>query len=92
MVAPLPSDDMEILAHGGMAMGDDTAAAAEELLNGGAHHDDTSKVFRQNLSRNGLSAGSSAHLPRDRLLDIIRRNEFKRPTPKSWTKTGLALT
>jgi hypothetical protein len=86
ILSSLTPDALEIMAHGGVAATEDNYIAAEELLNGGEHHDDTSKVFRQNFSRSG-STGVN-HLPRDRLLEVIQNNDFKRPTPKSWSKTG----
>jgi hypothetical protein len=81
---------MEILAHGGISLDDQEQRqdmlGPEALLHGGEHHDDTSKVYRQNFVRNGSNlTGASSYLPRDRIVTMIERNGFVRPTPKSWT-------
>jgi hypothetical protein len=69
---------MEILANGGVAM-EDSQLPPDDMLHGGDHHDDTSKLYRQNFCRSGILTGTA--VPRDRLLEIIRSNDFKRPTP-----------
>jgi hypothetical protein len=79
---PLASDTMEILAHGGIAL--DNSCTPEGLLHGGEHHEDTTRSFRQNFGRNTLLASSC--LPRDKLVAMIERNGFERPTPKSWSR------
>lgn len=86
LLSPLASDAMEILAHGGVSLtdnnGNDGAGGPGELLHGGDHHDDTSKVYRQNFVRNGSFV--SSFLPRDKIVSLIERNDYARPTPKSW--------
>jgi hypothetical protein len=74
LLAPLQSDAMESLVHNGVS--------PEELLSGGEHHDDTSKQYRQNFVRNSLLLSTIA--PRDIIVSLLERNDFKRPTPKTW--------
>ena len=86
LLTPLASDSMEILAHGGVPL-DAGDVAPEQLLHGGEHHDDTSLVFRQNFARIGMTANkTSSCLPRNLIVANLKRNGFKRPTPKVWQK------
>jgi DDE superfamily endonuclease len=79
LVAPLASDAVQILGHGGVQM--ETMAGPEQLLHGGEHHDDTSRLYRQNYRR---MQGESGHLPRDKVVLLLETGGFQRPTPKPW--------
>jgi DDE superfamily endonuclease len=52
LLAPLASDALEILNHGGIAA--DGSHCPPDLLDGGNHHDDTDKIYRQNFARNAI--------------------------------------
>jgi hypothetical protein len=84
LAAPLASDAMEILAHGGVAS--DGSHCPDELLGSGEHHEDTTRPYRQNFARNAIF--DLPVQPRERLLTMIANGGFKRPLPKSWEKNG----
>jgi hypothetical protein len=81
---PLAKDNLDIIATAGVSLehtelnGD----SPEALLHGGMHHDDTSDNFRRQFGRRGLNNGDM--LPCTRLLEMVERGGFKRPTPKGW--------
>jgi hypothetical protein len=83
LLQPLASDNLEILAHGGLPV-DENRVCPGDLLDSGDHHEDTNRAYRQAFVRNTMVDGNN-ELPRDRLLRMIEHGEFKRPFPNHWS-------
>jgi hypothetical protein len=81
MLSPLASDAVEILGHGGIALGNN---GPEQLLHGGEHHEVTSRVYRQGYRRAGVP--NDGHLPRDRIVKSLELSGLSRPIPKAWSE------
>jgi DDE superfamily endonuclease len=79
----LASDNLEVMRHGGIATGRDGQVSADDLIGAGHHFIDTTKSYRRQVLRREKSAEG---VPRDKLLEIITRGGFMRPTPKKWQK------
>jgi DDE superfamily endonuclease len=75
---PLASDSLEIMAHGGLDVGE-MIHGPEPLLHGGDHHDDTTATLRQQHRR--LGGGGCK---RDAIVRSIAKSGYLRPTPKAW--------
>jgi hypothetical protein len=83
LVAPLGSDALEILGHGGVPL--DGGGGPEQLLHGGEHHNDTSRLYRQNYRRAIVPTGGDVHCPRDKIVKLLEKNGLQRPVPRTWT-------
>jgi hypothetical protein len=86
LLAPLPCNAVEILVHGGVALDCEGPA---ELLHGGEHDDDTSRELRQSYQR--ASNRGIDHCPRAKLVELLEKKGFKRPTPKAWLKPSCVV-
>jgi DDE superfamily endonuclease len=82
LLAPLSSDALEIIGHGGVPLVENPNQGPEQLLHGGEHNDDTSALYRQNYRRQ-VQQGQHL-LPRDKVVVLLESKGFQRPTPKAW--------
>jgi hypothetical protein len=88
LLSPLASDAVEIIGHGGIALGNN---GPEQLLHGGEHHEDTSRVYRQGYRRAGVAV--DGHLPpRDRIVNLLEKSGLSRPIPRAWSAVTSAPT